>query len=325
MQHKIVLLGPIPRDHIITHHGQVIKKYGCITHPVIALAKLEEGNWDIIPVSHVRKIDEAPIKKLLTQYPGIQLDHIRSEADQGDVIRLKFIDQNNRLEKQLAFMNPIYPKDVEDLMDANAFVFLPITDFEVSLDTLRYIKQHSNGIIIFDAHGPTNTVDNLGERHLRFWIDRDAWLPSIDVLKMNLEESTCCWFEKEYRMEDYQHTLDHSEDHLPALAAHCLEKGVKALIVTLDARGCKVFYKKNGQVQEEFVPAVKVGDVVDTTGAGDSFAGGLAYGLMRFPGDYIKAARYANAIGAMRTQGSTFEVFQSKDQTEALLAANYGA
>ena len=39
-QFKIAVLGPIPRDTIKTHHGEVIKKYGCITHPTIALAKL---------------------------------------------------------------------------------------------------------------------------------------------------------------------------------------------------------------------------------------------------------------------------------------------
>jgi len=32
---------------------------------------------------------------------------------------------------------------------------VPITDFEIALDTLKYIKANSKAKIIFDAHGPT--------------------------------------------------------------------------------------------------------------------------------------------------------------------------
>ena len=32
---KIAVVGPIPRDHIVTHQGDLIQKWGCVTHPVI--------------------------------------------------------------------------------------------------------------------------------------------------------------------------------------------------------------------------------------------------------------------------------------------------
>ena len=35
---RIAVLGPIPRDHIVTHQGDLIQKWGCVTHPVIALS-----------------------------------------------------------------------------------------------------------------------------------------------------------------------------------------------------------------------------------------------------------------------------------------------
>jgi len=59
----------------------------------------------------------------------------------GTVIELRFLNQNNRLEKQTAFMNPILPEDVAPFLDVDAFVFVPITDFEISLSTLQYIKK----------------------------------------------------------------------------------------------------------------------------------------------------------------------------------------
>lgn len=320
---KISVLGPIPRDHITTHKGEIVEKYGCITHPSIALSILSGDLAEIIPVAHVHKVDEANIKELFKPYPNINTNHISSEADQGDVISLKFLDQNHREEKQLAFMNPILPEDLEGLLDSDIFVFLPITDFEIALDTLKYIKANSEGIILFDAHGPTNTVTKSGDRHHKFWVDQDQWLPYIDVLKMNLEEANCCLFRKEYTLEELQTAHHEDESQLRELGKHCLEKGVKAVIITLDERGCIIFSNKNGEMEENFVPSVIVQNVVDTTGCGDSFAGGIAFGLMMEKDNYILAAKYGNALGAQRTQGKTFDVFLPLSETNEIIARTY--
>ena len=323
-QYHVAVLGPIPRDHITTHKGEVIEKYGCATHTTIGLSRLLGDKGTVYPVSHVRKTDRAAVEEVFTPYANIDTRHIRDKADQGDVIRLKFLDQNNRKETQTGFMNPIVAEDLANLLHADVFVCVPITDYEVPLETLKYIKKNSKGIVIFDAHGPTNTVDVLGARHMRFWIERDIWLPYIDVLKMNLEESRCSWFEKEYDMADLKPLHDIQTGHLDEMAAHVLEKGVKALIVTLDSGGSAVYFKKGSAVHKEIVPSVPVQDVVDTTGCGDSFAGGLGFGLLENPTNYIGAARYANALGAQRTQGRTFEVFKSLEETQGMIRQTYG-
>lgn len=324
-KYNVAVLGPIPRDHITTHHGEVIEKYGCATHTAIGVAKLLGDKGTVHLVSHVRKVDEPEVKKLLAPYKNINVNHITSDFDQGDVIKLRFVDQNKRLEKQTGFMNPIIPEDLQHLLACDVFVCVPITDYEVPLETLKYIKANSKGKIIFDAHGPTNTLTITGDRLIRFWVDRDQWLPYIDILKMNLEESMCCWFEKEYEVEELTEFETHTTDHLPKLANHVLNRGVEALIVTLDAEGGALFFKEGDRVRHEAVKSVKVDHVVDTTGCGDSFAGGLGFGLLEDPTNYIRAAKYANALGALRTQGRTFEVFKSKDETDDIIIANYGS
>jgi len=320
---KISVLGPIPRDHITTHKGEVIEKYGCITHPVIALSKLVNAQDEIIPVAHVRQQDEAAIKALFEPYPNINTDHITSDADQGDVISLTFLDQNHRQEQQLGVMIPILPEDVTPILDSDFFVFLPITDFEIALDTLQYIKANSQGFIIFDAHGPTNTVSKTGDRYHKFWVDQDQWLPHIDLLKMNLEEANCCVFKKEYTIQELQEANLEDESQLKDLGTYCLKQGVKAVIITLDERGCLIYSKNLADVQETFIPSIKVNHVVDTTGCGDSFAGGLAFGLSKEPNNYVLAAKYGNALGAQRTQGKTFEVFKSLEYTNRMIAEAY--
>ena len=307
---KIAILGPIPRDHIVTHQGDLIQKWGCVTHPVIALSALAGDQIEIIPVSHVRAVDQDNVAEVFKGYKGINLKHISARNDQGDIISLKFVDVNNRLERQTGFMDPIMPADVKNLLTCDAFVFIPISDYEISLDTLKFLKENSEGVIVFDAHGPTTACLVTGERQRKFWIDRDQWLPYIDVLKMNLEEAHASWFKKEYESQDFNETPEFDREMLRVFARHCLDLGVKCVDITVDSRGCMTYFMEKGKFREELIPAVKVEMVVDTTGCGDSFAGGVGFGLLQNKKDYIGAARYGNALGALRTQGKTFDVFK---------------
>ncbi len=316
---KIAILGPIPRDHIVTHQGDLIQKWGCVTHPVIALSVMAGDQIEIIPVSHVRNVDKDNVEEVFKGYKGINLDHVTSKNDQGDIISLRFVDVNNRLERQTGFMDPIVPNDVKDLLDCAAFVFIPISDYEISLETLSFLKKKSKGVIIFDAHGPTTACLINGERQRKFWIDRDVWLPYIDVLKMNLEEAHASWFKKEYESSDFSENPEFDKVMLRQFAVHCLDKGVKCVYITVDSRGCMVYYKTKGKLIEEMIPAVKVETVIDTTGCGDSFAGGVGFGLLQDKKDYLGAARYGNALGALRTQGKTFDVFKPLKETQQII------
>jgi len=322
---RIAVLGPVPRDHIVTHQGDLIQKWGCVTHPVVALSVMAGDAIEVIPVCHVRQVDLDNVIEVFKGYEGINLKHISTRNDQGDIISLRFLDMNNRLERQTGFMDPIMPDDVKKLLDCNVFVFIPISDYEISLETLKFLKKKSKGLVVFDAHGPTTACLINGERQRKFWIDRDQWLPFIDILKMNLEEAHASWFKKEYESQDFSEAQDGdvNRDQLREFALHCLSRGVKCVYITVDSRGCLVYFKERGKLREEMVPAVKVDNVIDTTGCGDSFAGGVGFGLLQKPRDYIGAARYGNTLGALRTQGKTFAVFKSLDETNRIIQQTY--
>ena len=319
---KIVVAGPIPRDTISTYENDIIMRYGCVTHPVIALAKLLDAEGVVVPVSNMHKKDEAGITAEFAPFKNIDLSGINTKEDSGTVILLDFKDQNNREEKQLACMNPIRPKHIKKHLDAAVFVFVPITDFEISLSTLKHIKKHSDATIVFDAHGATTAMDVKGHRHRKFWVDRDEWLPYIDVLKMNLEESQCMSFANEYEHEIPSIYDENATEHLDDLAMHVLKKGVSYFYVTMDSRGCILYSMENDQLKKDWIASVKVDKVVDTTGCGDSFAGGLAYGFAKY-NDPIKAGQFANILGARRTQGKDWDVFKTAEETEEIRRNSY--
>ena len=68
---KVAVLGPIPRDQIVTHAGEAFEKYGCVLYTAAALSALLDAGDTIVPVSHIRRQDEGPIKEILRPFPNI--------------------------------------------------------------------------------------------------------------------------------------------------------------------------------------------------------------------------------------------------------------
>ena len=319
---KVAVLGPIPRDQVVTHAGERFEKYGCVIYTAVALSSLLDASDTIVPISHVRQRDEGPLKQILGSFPNIDTSGITSPADQGDVVELRYVNQNRRVERQASFMNPIFPADVNQVLDADMFVCVPITDYEVGQPTLRYIKEHSRATVVLDAHGATTTLTRSGERQPKVWADLDIWLPYIDILKMNLDEAGSAWLGESAELAADPPRL--GKEELRGLAQHCLNRGVGAVCVTLDERGCVVYYRDgSGGIAEEFVDRIEVEHVVDTTGAGDSFAGGLAYGHLAYR-NYVVACQYGNAMGAQRCTGTDLNVYLSREETERQIRAAYG-
>jgi sugar/nucleoside kinase (ribokinase family) len=319
---KVAVLGPIPRDQIVTDDGERFEKYGCVLYTAVALAALLDTGDTIVPISHVRREDEGPIKQILASFPNIDTSGITSSADRGDATELRYLGPNRRVERQTSFMNPILPADLSEVLDADAFVCVPITDYEVGQATLQHIKEHSSATVVLDAHGPTTTLTRSGERLPRVWADQDVWLPYVDILKMNLDEAGSAWLGESPEVTAGPQRQDTGE--LRELAHHCLDRGVGAVCVTLDERGCVAFYRDDsGRVAEEFIDPVPVERVVDTTGAGDSFAAGLAYGYLEY-GDYVVACQYGNAMGAQRCTGAELNVYLPRKETERQILATYG-
>ena len=327
---KVAVLGPMPRDQIVTDDGERFEKYGCALYTAVALAALLDAGDTIVPITHVRRKDEGPLRQILASFPNIDTSGITSSADQGDGVELRYVEQNRRVEQQTSFMNPILPADVAAVLDADAFVCVPITDYEVGQATLRHIREHSGATVVLDAHGPTTTLTRSGERLPRVWADQDSWLPYVDILKMNLDEAHSMWVGGSATMaadppkaitEETQIT-----EELRDLARHCLDRGVGAVCVTLDEYGCVCFSRGgSGELTEAFVDPVPVDHVVDTTGAGDSFASGLAYGYLAYR-DYVVACQYGNAMGAQRCTGpgTDLNVYLSREETERQIRATYG-
>ncbi|HEY1205519.1 MAG: carbohydrate kinase family protein [Bryobacteraceae bacterium] len=138
------------------------------------------------------------------------------------------------------------------------------------------------GEILGRAHaaGLATSVDT-GWDSLGRWIeDLAPGLPWTDLLFVNQDEAQRLGGASDIRN-----------------AAHrLLEGGARTVVVKLGAQGCAVF-DAAGELR---VPAFDVA-VVDTTGAGDCFAGAFLAAIERGLGR-AEAARFANASAALSVQ-----------------------
>jgi ribokinase len=95
-----------------------------------------------------------------------------------------------------------------------------------------------------------------------------------------------------------------------------LAKGVGAVIVTLGEKGALLHTK----TRSEHVGPVNAGSVVETTGAGDAFNGGLAAALAKGV-EPLEAVRFACAVaGISVTRPGTAPSMPTLQEVEALLA-----
>jgi ribokinase len=77
-------------------------------------------------------------------------------------------------------------------------------------------------------------------------------------------------------------------------ADYFLDKGVKTVIITMGKKGSFI---KNKDISK-LIPSFKMNNVVDTTGAGDAFNGGLVTALSEGK-NIVDSVIFANAVGAL--------------------------
>ena len=148
------------------------------------------------------------------------------------------------------------------------------------------------------ATGGTVSADTAWDSSGAWWTGLAASLPLIDVFMANQLEA--------------ERLTGHSD---PGRAAQALfEGGVMTVVVKDGAKGAYVLSSE----AEGWIPGFEVA-AVDSTGAGDAFAGGLVFGLAQ-GWAIAQSATFANAVGALCVMhiGAT-EGIVNRDDTLAFI------
>jgi sugar/nucleoside kinase (ribokinase family) len=158
-------------------------------------------------------------------------------------------------------------KNSKILLIAGTFL-MPDFDGEGTQKLLKYAKEH-NVLCCMDTA----------------WDSKGQWMKKIESSMQYLD-----WF-----MPSYDEAREMSSKTDPEEIAQFFHSlGVKNVIIKLGNKGCFV---KPGNEKGYRVPAFEKVQVIDTSGAGDSFCAGFITGLYK-GWDIAECAKFANAVGA---------------------------
>ncbi len=237
----------------------------------------------------------------------------------GDIARTLY--RNEGIDTQFIFSTPNPTGAAAILIDAlhgeNAIVVVPGACFELTPDEVDQAAQAIGGSAVFVAQLelPLPTVI------------RGLQLARIHNVPTILNPAPAAELpDSIYPLCDY---LTPNESEAAALsgisvtdlasaeqaAAALLARGVRNVVLTLGAEGALI---KNHTFTTH-VPAIDAGRVVETTGAGDAFNGGLATALSEGM-DLIAATRFACAVaGISVTRPGTAPSMPHRSEIEAIL------
>ncbi len=154
----------------------------------------------------------------------------------------------------------------DDIKDANVCM----TEFMIPMETCEFAMNlaRSEGVKTLVNPAPSRPIS-------------DDFYRYIDIITPNeLEASDFCGF-----------SID-TQDDASRACDFFHNKGVKEVVITLGSRGA---YVSDGE-RRTMIDSYKV-NAIDTSGAGDSFNGGLAYALDKGY-DIFESARFGNAVAS---------------------------
>jgi len=212
-------------------------------------------------------VDGGPYSERMQQW-GISLDHVLTVTESHTAQAIIITDKDNN---QITAFHPgamQYAANLKITADLGAKLAI------IGPDGRDAMIQHA---------------EQLAAAKIPFVFDPGQGLPMFDGADLKRFVSQATWV----AVNDYEGKM--LADRTGQSLAEISKSHLQGLIETLGADGCNVYI----QGEKTHVAGVKAAAVVDPTGCGDAFRGGLLYGLSN-GWDLVKAVALANRMGALK-------------------------
>lgn len=230
-------------------------------------------------VDFVTSLGNDMFAEVLTEHfkkNGISTDYIRLSAENPTGTALIYVSDS--AENCIAVspganaeLTPDYLENFKNVFDDASVV---VMQAEIPYETIVCVAEyaHQKGVKVLFNPAPACHID-------------DALFKIIDILVVNETEA------------EFVSGLNMAGCGIPLMAQTLLDKGVKAVVVTLGVRGAYLATSENSGL----VAAYEV-SAVDTTGAGDTFCGALAVACSaeKLSKDHLEFACAAAALSVTK-------------------------
>jgi hypothetical protein len=288
MLKRIGIIGQPCIDEIISPNGEMTSQaLGGILYSYAALERVvKESNSEVefLPLTWFSKPDADVILPLFALLPHFKdLSKLFSTESLTNRVRLIYSDNIHRSEHCPIILPPITPEELSwiDVASLDGIFINMISGFDISLDTLKWIRTQTKAYIHLDIHALVLgelSNDTNEPRKMTGRKDWSEWIKSVDSVQMNEMESDWLGAPK----------ITAEKELLSEIRKLSTDQGLpKTVIITRGERGATSFDFQKEKIlnKEASKKAIK-----NTTGSGDVF--GAIYTLCKTIGTSEEEALY---------------------------------
>ena len=291
---KIVVIGTINKDTIIFPNGKKTESFGGILYNILTLSYLGREDVKIYPVCNLGYDVYGQVIAYLKNCDNVELDGIKKVKCKNNHAFLSINKKNQREETLKNRVPPLSFSQIKPFLGADVILVNFISGFDLSLLTLKKIRENTDALIFMDVHSLTLGVDPANGGGKRFF---DApknwreWIRQADMVQMNLPEL------KELSKRNLK-----SQQEIKEFGKYILNSGPKTVLVTLGEEGALMIF--DGKVRR--FEGSKVRRFKDATGCGDVFSAGFLVCYMHTK-NLIKSVNFANYVAGEKCKVSGVE------------------
>ena len=264
---RVGVIGTMIWDTVTGRDGLATsEEWGGISYSLAALDASLPADWKVAPLVKVGRDRAASaasfLKDLSCIVPG---GRFIETPGTNPRVKLRYQDLERRAEEFTGFVPPWTWEELGTMvLGLDAIYANYISGFETDLATMQSLRRAFKGPIYGDIHSLSLGITETGLRYLRPLEEALAWLTCFDFVQINEAEMAQLGPEP------------------LSLAARALELGVKAICITLGARGT-IYVAASGEgslIRTALLSSAGGPAEGDPTGCGDVFGGTLVANLL---------------------------------------------
>lgn len=293
--------------------GAKSERYGAVAYSASAMGKLLEGTSDqVICLSHLAVGDRGTVMDLL-KHPNIILVGLDKAGNGTTEIELTYLNEKERFSHQVNIMSPFTSDEVDLLSSCEAVLLMPLNESDIPLECVQKLRNISHGLLFLDVHGLVTGVNEKGERYRKRWLNAQAWLKEIDILKMNENETSWVAGKPLKEFEEYVE-----------FAVEIVDSGLEACWITYGDQSSLISWRRENRIFWARVPVVtNIGPVVETTGCGDSSSAGFIYSYTKSYHYPISSVIMGNTMGSLKATSQETNAFPPRPEIRGVISSHY--
>lgn len=243
MNNRILAIGPVTKDYIITPTDKYFQIGGAVFYQTLTLNSLKYNVTSIISMSE----DD-------TKFLGDIRSQIKYVFCDKTMEYTNIYDENfTRRQKAKLNKNPILPESINIPLDNISSTLLsPLSPYDIPPETIDYLKENEIKTVLI-PQGYLRCTDHKGNVVKRKWKNKSDYLKNTDIISLDENEAKTAF--------DLKFIKD--EIILDLLEKYELEQ----IIITKAERGSTIYTKESVCN----IPAIKTEHTVDATGLGDTY------------------------------------------------------